>query len=429
MVKRSISIMLCAMILFALAPMTAFAAESLDYKGDCSFNESGVLVITGDAVLLGGNGEVSITVAETAGNVIFKNLTADKVTINGGRITATGSNGITANNVEINGGTLYAKGTANYGIKAGSSIVVNGGKTTATGANGAVCCAGELKCSVSVQQGKTANGTNMKDASIEGGRFVVDGNEAVSVWLASVAVCEHKNTTVVNAKAASCNEAGYSGDVICKDCLITVKNGTEIKAPGHIYYDGKCLRCGEADPSEHFTDTDGITKSYKTAIQWAADRGIATGYKQSNGTSKFYPNNLCTRAQVVTFIWRANGSPSPTSHSNPFRDVDSQSPFYTAILWAAEKGIVSGYEDGTFRPNGACTRAHVVTFIWRSEGKPQYRSVAKFGDVSGLNADFTKAIYWAAEKGVTTGYPDGTFHPINVCTRAQVVTFIYRDMN
>jgi len=163
---------------------------------------------------------------------------------------------------------------------------------------------------------------------------------------------------------------------------------------------------------------------YCDALLWAADGGIVSGYEDNT----FRPNNTCTRGHVVTFLWRAAGCPEPESLTNPFSDVSESSPFYKAILWASEQGITTGYADGTFRPNAACTRAHVVTFLWRYEKKPAATGDVTLTDLDGLNADFTSAIKWAASKGITTGYSDGSFRPSAVCTRAHVVTFLYRDI-
>ena len=429
MKKRILSILLCAILFGALVPMTASAAGEFQYSGACTMNGYGVLVIDGDASVSGGNGTGSIVIENSAGNVTLNNINVDSITINGGKVTATGANGITANSVEITGGTVYANGSGEYGIYAKKSISVTGGKLTSNGPVGCLYSLGELNCTLPVQQGKVKGSKTMQNASIAYGTYVVGDAEVMVLWLASSAPCTHENTKLVGDREATCTETGYSGDTVCTDCLVTVKSGSNIAPLGHVYYEGKCLRCDKTDPNESFTDTSGLIKNYRTAITWASDNGIAAGYPQSDGTYKFYPNNMCTRAHVVTFIWRAKGCPEPSSANNPFRDVSSTSPYYKAILWAAERGITTGYPDGTFKPDNPCTRAHVVTFIWRSEGEPTYSTKASLSDVNGLNSDFTKAIYWAAEKGVTTGYYDGTFRPNNVCTRAQVVTFIYRDID
>lgn len=172
-------------------------------------------------------------------------------------------------------------------------------------------------------------------------------------------------------------------------------------------------------------DASGRHKPYADAILWASNLGITTGYP--DGT--FRPDQECTRAQVVTFLWRAAGSPEPESLVNPFKDVSSSgalSPYYKAILWASEQGITAGYPDGTFRPYQVCTRAQFVTFLWRYNGQPLAYVKNPFPDVK--PSPYYNAIMWAYSSGVTTGYNDGTFKPDKICTRAEVVTFIYRSL-
>lgn len=424
--KRSLSILLCVMMFVALLPICAFAEGNFEYSGDCRINEVGALVVSGDAEISGGSSDKSIIIGKNAGNVKLSNITADKVTISGGRVTASGDiAAISANSVEISAGVTYIEGKEAYGIYAAKSISISGGTVTAMGPKAAIYSAsGSLNCTLPVQQGKIYSGAKLLDVEISDGTFTLGNSTAIMVWLSKDSPCTHQNTEAINAVQATCTEGGYTGDIICKDCLAVVKEGSNIKAVGHLYSNGKCIRCGKVDGATQFSDTGNLIKNYREAISWAVEKEVASGYP--DGT--FRPNNDCTRGHVVTFLWRANGCPEPATKTNPFKDVSSSSPFYKAILWAAEKGITTGYSDGTFRPNAPCTRAHVVTFIWRSEGKPAYTTKASLSDVNGLNKDFTNAIYWAAQEGITTGYYDGTFRPNNVCTRAQVVTFIYRDM-
>lgn len=162
---------------------------------------------------------------------------------------------------------------------------------------------------------------------------------------------------------------------------------------------------------------------YATAINWAAEKGIAKGYDEST----FAPDDSCTRAQVVSFLWRAAGCPAPKTTKCPFVDVDKQSPHYQAILWASEKGITEGFDATHFKPNDTVTRAQFVTFLWRYEGKPAAKAACPFVDVS-ASSPYAAAITWAAENGVTLGYDATHFQPNTNCSRGQVVTFIYRDM-
>ena len=160
---------------------------------------------------------------------------------------------------------------------------------------------------------------------------------------------------------------------------------------------------------------------YYDAVLWAAENGITGGVDDTH----FAPNATCTRAQAVTFLWRAAGSPAPKSSTNPFTDVAEGSFCYDAVLWAVENGITLGTTDTTFSPNATCTRAQIVTFLWRSQKSPASGSVNPFTDVA-ADAYYTGAVLWAAENGVTTGVTATTFSPNNNCTRAQIVTFLFR---
>ncbi len=148
---------------------------------------------------------------------------------------------------------------------------------------------------------------------------------------------------------------------------------------------------------------------------------------KADGT--FGVNDKCTRAQIVTFLYRAAGSPDVAATvKNPFTDVSSKSPYYNAILWAVSKGITTGTTASTFSPNAACTRAQIVTFLWRYEGKPIVSALNNFSDVSSSSV-YYNAIMWAVDEGITQGITKTSFEPGTACTRAQAVTFIYRDFS
>ncbi|MGO5049978.1 InlB B-repeat-containing protein [Dysosmobacter sp. Sow4_B12] len=162
---------------------------------------------------------------------------------------------------------------------------------------------------------------------------------------------------------------------------------------------------------------------YYDAVLWAAKEGITGG----TDATHFSPNATCTRAQAVTFLWRAAGSPAPKSHAMPFTDVAEGSYYHDAVLWAVENGITKGTSDTTFTPNAKCTRAQIVTFLWRSQKSPASGSVNPFTDVA-ADAYYANAVLWAVENGITAGTTAATFSPNNDCTRAQIVTFLYRCM-
>lgn len=150
---------------------------------------------------------------------------------------------------------------------------------------------------------------------------------------------------------------------------------------------------------------------------------VVKGY---DGQTMFRPNNQCTRAQMVTFLWRLKGCPKPQISSTKFKDVKKSAYYYKAVLWAVEKGITTGYSKTKFKPNNVCTRAQTVTFLWRMAGKPKATTTKnKFRDID--NTDyFYNAVLWASEKKIVEGYKNKTFRPQNKCTRRQMVTFLYK---
>ena len=161
------------------------------------------------------------------------------------------------------------------------------------------------------------------------------------------------------------------------------------------------------------------------SVKWAVNNNITKG----TSATTFSPNNTCTRAEIVTFLWRAAGSPTPTITRNPFTDVKYPvgSDFYNAILWASQNGITAGKTTTTFAPNDNCTRAQIVTFLWRYAKKPLGYYTNPFNDVNKTEyAAYYDAILWAAGKGIATGNTPKTFNPDGTCTRAEAVTFLYR---
>ena len=181
------------------------------------------------------------------------------------------------------------------------------------------------------------------------------------------------------------------------------------------------------EPSEIFTtelipfkDVTDESLFYYDYIYNLAGDGIVTGY----GDGTFRPFAECNRVAVVTFLWRASGKPEPSSEAT-FSDMTDNEEFNKAISWAAEQGITTGWDDNTFRPYRTVNRAAVVTFLWRAAGEPEAASEASFSDMTD-NEDFNKAISWAAEKVITTGWDDNTFRPWRTCNRLAIASFIAR---
>ena len=158
------------------------------------------------------------------------------------------------------------------------------------------------------------------------------------------------------------------------------------------------------------------------AVLWAVEKGITDG----TSATTFSPDAGCTRAQIVTFLWRAAGSPAPESSSNPFTDVEAGSYYYDAVLWAVEQGITKGTSATAFSPDTVCTRSQTVTLLYRAAGSPRTVGGTPFTDVSD-SAYYDSAVQWAVEHGVTAGTGANTFSPDATCTRAQIVTFLYRN--
>ena len=212
------------------------------------------------------------------------------------------------------------------------------------------------------------------------------------------------------------------------DLTVTDKNGKELKLTdkGNGKYtftmpaskvEIKATFVKEVETSP-FSDVS-TSAYYYEAVKWAQEKGITGGI----GNGLFGPNQPCTRAQIVTFLWRAAGSPEPKSMSS-FSDVSADSYYAKAVAWAVENGITTGTGDGKFSPDATCTRAQSVTFLFRAIGK-LVDSKAEFSDVL-TDSYYANAVAWAVENGVTNGIGNGLFGPDNSCTRAQIVTFLFR---
>lgn len=240
--------------------------------------------------------------------------------------------------------------------------------------------------------------------------------------------------------APTCTKNGYTLHT-CAVCGDTEKSDTTEKT-GHHYDDGvvtkeatttamgrityTCYGCGDT-----YTETtpkivnpfEDVKKSayYFDAVIWAVEQGITSGTDETH----FSPDSPCTRAQVVTFLWRAMGSPEPERTDCPFVDVPAGSYYRKAVLWAAEQGITSGIDATHFGPNSLCTRAQVVTFLYRAKGSPELDAVERFADVKTTDYFFI-SVCWASDNGITSGVDGGRFGPGQTCTRAQIVTFLYK---
>ena len=197
----------------------------------------------------------------------------------------------------------------------------------------------------------------------------------------------------------------------------------------------KCASGSPADPQpspnpkpdlpetpDGFTDVSQADYFYDP-VNWAVEKGITNGATDTS----FAPSNDCTREQAVTFLWRAAGSPEPTSTAMPFTDVKPGAYYEKAVRWAVEKGVTNGMSATEFGVGKTCTREQIVTFLWRSQGAPQMSGSVAFGDVK--PSDFSyQAIIWAGQQNVTQGTSATAFSPKTNCNRGMIVTFLYRAM-
>lgn len=222
-------------------------------------------------------------------------------------------------------------------------------------------------------------------------------------------------------KAPTCTESGYTGDLICMRCGDMTQIGKTVAAAGHKFFGGVCSVCG-AKGAEAAPEFDDVKPGafYSDAVQWAVENGITNG----TGKNTFSPNNVCSRYQIVMFLWRVAGQPEAKAAVS-FADVKPGDIFYEAVQWAVERGITKGTSSTSFSPYAPCTRGQIVTFLYRSAGSPKVSGACNFSDVS--SGSFCHdAVIWASSEGITNGTSAGLFSPNEGCTRAQVVTFLYR---
>ena len=175
-----------------------------------------------------------------------------------------------------------------------------------------------------------------------------------------------------------------------------------------------------ARTSGNFTDVP-EDAFYSDAVLWAVENNITTG----TSATTFAPDDICTRGQVVTFLWRAAGRPAPEKADTDFTDLADGAFYYDAVLWAVENGITTGTSATTFDPDANCNRGQIVTFLYRFMGGTASNSENSFEDLAD-GAFYYDAVLWAAENGITTGTSSTTFSPEDSCTRGQIVTFLYR---
>lgn len=275
----------------------------------------------------------------------------------------------------------------------------------------------------------TSTGTlsGIQVESVEGQTSILltDGRYTLEVYgsgTADISILEFSSSSAVR------REVVFSGVALKSEVMALEVSAGSSQEEYRLEDGNKIIRptsdtASDASASSEFQDV--LPGSwYYDAVQWAVENGVTSG----TSATTFSPDRPCTRAEVVTLLWRALGLDELTSRSteNPFRDVDTGAFYCDAVLWAAENGITTGSSATTFSPNAVCTRAEVVTFLWRTDYPPKKLSgPVGFSDVE-LDDFFWFPVKWALEEGITTGTSAATFSPLLTCTRAQVVTFLYR---
>lgn len=224
--------------------------------------------------------------------------------------------------------------------------------------------------------------------------------------------------TTIDLAAYKPTRAGYTFAGWFSDKALT-KAVTSVKLTANTTVYAKWTQNGGTAQNPFVDVKEGAY--YYDAVLWAVEQKITSG----TSATTFSPDASCTRAQMVTFLWRAAGSPKVENGKNPFNDVKADAYYYDAVLWAVEKGVTSGTSATTFSPDATVTRGQTVTFLYRNAGSPEVSGTMPFTDVE-ADAYYAKAVQWAVQQKITTGTSETTFSPMSDCTRGQIVTFLYR---
>ena len=400
---------------------TADAGSEILYGGTEKIYASSKGRFTVSGTLDTNSGILSLSAKDSAGNESAQQLAL---------ITRQTRYAVTVNNsyADVSGAGSYAAGS-DVTVRAGSrdGYIFNGwtsdssvvfddasaAETTFTMPEGSVT----VTANWSRDSGSSSSGRDDSDPSYAVG--IPDKTENGSVSVSPKNASQGDRVTVTVKP-----DAGYELDSL----KVLDKDGKELaltdKGDGRFTF---IMPAGRVEVKATFTEEVKISPFrdvstdayYYEAVKWAQKKGITGGI----GDGLFGPNQPCTRAQIVTFLWRAAGSPEPKAMSS-FADVSTDAYYAKAVAWAVENGITTGTGDGKFSPDATCTRAQSVTFLFRAIGKLA-DSKAEFSDVL-TDSYYANAVAWAVENGVTNGIGDGLFGPDNSCTRAQIVTFLFR---
>ena len=305
----------------------------------------------------------------------------------------------------------------------GESVSING-QALSTGGSATVAIPNSGTTDIVVKIGtKTYTLTILRNSGTGGNEGGSGGATSYTLTFdtnggSAISKVSRSSGTTVDLTGYTPTRDGYTFDGWYSDSALTIKV-TSIKLTSNTTIYAKWT--AKSDMS--FTDV-ADKAYYRDAVAWAVENGITKG----TTATTFSPNATCTRAQAVTFLWRAAGSPKPETRTMPFTDVPVGSYYYDAVLWAVENGITKGTSDTTFSPDATCSRAQIVAFLWRSEKSPAAGTANPFADVKST-AYYADAVLWAVKEDITKGTTSTTFSPNADCTRAQIVTFLYRAFN
>ena len=396
------------------------AVATVDSTGKVTIKGAGTAVITARASATAEYDEAAATCNLTVGKKTVTVKAKDQTAYVGDKAPVLGTDSYTVSGL-VGEEKLTTQPTVKYVDADGKEIAPDMTKT------------GEVKISAS---GAVASGNytiRYEDGKLTVSTRPSSGGSHASSYTVSVDKTENGAITV-SPKSASKGDtvtitvkpdSGYQLD----DLTVTDKNGKELKLTdkgngkynftmpaSRVEINVAFVKEVETSP---FSDVS-TSAYYYEAVKWAQEKGITGGV----GNGLFGPNQPCTRAQIVTFLWRAAGSPAPKGMSS-FADVPADAFYAKAVAWAVENGITSGTSDGKFSPDATCTRAQSVTFLYRASGAPAVSGSAAFSDVV-ADAYYASAVKWAEKSGITGGIGGGLFGSDNNCTRAQIVTFLFR---
>ena len=398
---------------------------TISEAGVLTVPSAGVYTVTASAGDITSN-TLTITVTDSSATIDSMTPTNKSLTASGGDVefTITGTN--LSDGIVVKATDEITATTSGTDMEQKAVLTFPANDSTTDAATYTVTNSLDDTVTASVTVAKKSSGSS-------GGGSTGGGGGGIATYTITIAETENGNVTAsakTAAKGADVTltvtpDTGYTLETL----TVTDKDGKEVTLTDHTFTMPASQVTVKAtfaevvtEPETPFVDV-ADDAYYYDAVLWAAENGITGGVDDTH----FAPNATCTRAQAVTFLWRAAGSPAPKSSEMPFEDVAAGSYYYDAVLWAVENGITDGTSATTFSPDAVCSRGQIVTFLWRSQKSPASDSVNPFTDVA-ADAYYSSAVLWAVENGITAGTTATTFSPNNDCTRAQIVTFLWRAL-